>query len=160
MLFRKESNSSFLGFLHEKEFDKSQSLSQITCHCSFWPGKFFINISLVVSESFKLFWLPHASPNSAIPPLLYFFGSVACKCGIKLNYLTIILSLKLPLVTSVHSPHLSMHHGLSPSHLLKLEGMSDKSNGGAQSVPLSNSRAWSVLLSDSKTWHTQHLCWQ
>ena len=84
----KESNSSPLGFLREKEFDKSQTLSQITCHCSFWLGKFYINISLVVSESFKLFWLPHAPPNSAIPPLLTLFGNVARKCSINLGLFT------------------------------------------------------------------------
>ena len=166
----KESNSSPLGFLCEKEFDKSQTLSQITCCCSFWSGKFYINISLVVSESFKLFWLPHAPPNSAILPLLTLFGNVAHKCSINLDYLRIIiiiiLKIKLPLVTSIHGLHLSMHHGLSPSNLLKLWGMSHKSDSRAQNVSLSDSRAQnvplsdggtrSVLLSDSGTWHAQH----
>ena len=91
MPLRKESNSSPLGFLHEKEFDKSITLSQITCRCSFWPGKFYINISLVVSKSFKLFWLPHAPPNLAIPPLLTIFGNVAHEHSINLDYLQIII---------------------------------------------------------------------
>ena len=149
----KESNSSPLGFLCEKEFDKSQTLSPITCCCSFWPGNFYINISLVVSESFKLFWLPHAPPNLAIPLLLTLFGNIACEHHIKLDHLQIIiiiLKIKLPLLTSIHDPHLSAHHGLGPSNLSKLQGMSNKSDG----------RAWSVPLSDSRMWSAQHHCWQ